>query len=161
MLLGIWSEKDSAGHKILASLSFDDEKAKELSKNVSFEVLLFLLSNSFIFVTLMIDLQNSNYLILVPCRWTRIMLWTINRPQRYQISSWKKAMFFCSRWNLLWQFSKDILRKLPKRVYFRIRYQMPSSLYLDKSTLQFTVGGGCEIQHFLHQAQIRLLFVAS
>lgn len=34
LLLGIWSEKDSAGHKILASLGFDDEKAKELSKNM-------------------------------------------------------------------------------------------------------------------------------
>ena len=74
LLLGIWSEKDSAGHKILASLGFDDEKAKELSKDVSFKVLLFFLSNYFIFVTLMIDLQNSNYLILAPCRWTRIML---------------------------------------------------------------------------------------
>ena len=35
MLLGIWSEKDSAGHKIMASLAFDDEKAKELAKSVS------------------------------------------------------------------------------------------------------------------------------
>ncbi|KAJ6836794.1 ATP-dependent Clp protease ATP-binding subunit CLPT1, chloroplastic-like [Iris pallida] len=33
MLLGIWSEIDSAGHKILASLGFDDEKASELAKN--------------------------------------------------------------------------------------------------------------------------------
>lgn len=31
MLLGIWSEKDSAGHKIMATLGFDDEKAKELA----------------------------------------------------------------------------------------------------------------------------------
>ncbi|XP_062000732.1 ATP-dependent Clp protease ATP-binding subunit CLPT1, chloroplastic-like [Rosa rugosa] len=31
LLLGIWSEKESAGHKILVSLGFDDEKAKELS----------------------------------------------------------------------------------------------------------------------------------
>ncbi|XP_038977248.1 ATP-dependent Clp protease ATP-binding subunit CLPT1, chloroplastic-like isoform X1 [Phoenix dactylifera] len=30
LLLGIWSEKDSAGHKILASIDFDDEKANEL-----------------------------------------------------------------------------------------------------------------------------------
>lgn len=35
LLLGIWSEKDSAGHKILASLGFDDEKASELAKSVS------------------------------------------------------------------------------------------------------------------------------
>ncbi|KAL6288383.1 hypothetical protein ACE6H2_005893 [Prunus campanulata] len=34
LLLGIWSEKESAGHKILASLGFDDEKAKELSKSM-------------------------------------------------------------------------------------------------------------------------------
>ncbi|XP_048426103.1 ATP-dependent Clp protease ATP-binding subunit CLPT1, chloroplastic [Pyrus x bretschneideri] len=32
LLLGIWSEKESAGHKILASLGFDDDKATELSK---------------------------------------------------------------------------------------------------------------------------------
>ncbi|XP_050386077.1 ATP-dependent Clp protease ATP-binding subunit CLPT1, chloroplastic [Argentina anserina] len=31
LLLGIWSEKESASHKILVSLGFDDEKAKELS----------------------------------------------------------------------------------------------------------------------------------
>lgn len=36
MLLGIWSEKDSAGHKILAILGFDDEKASELAKRVGF-----------------------------------------------------------------------------------------------------------------------------
>jgi len=35
MLLGIWSQKESAGQIILASLGFDDEKAKELSKTVS------------------------------------------------------------------------------------------------------------------------------
>lgn len=35
LLLGIWSEKESAGHKILASLGFDDEKASELAKSVS------------------------------------------------------------------------------------------------------------------------------
>lgn len=34
MLLGIWSVKESVGHKILAQLGFDDEKAKELAKNV-------------------------------------------------------------------------------------------------------------------------------
>ncbi|KAK1306531.1 Clp protease-related protein [Acorus calamus] len=37
MLLGIWSEKDSAGHKIMASLGFDDEKAKELAKSADKE----------------------------------------------------------------------------------------------------------------------------
>ncbi|KAK8945351.1 Clp protease-related protein [Platanthera guangdongensis] len=40
MLLGIWSEKDSAGHKILASLGFDDQKASELEKSGNDEVLL-------------------------------------------------------------------------------------------------------------------------
>ncbi|XP_042375888.1 ATP-dependent Clp protease ATP-binding subunit CLPT1, chloroplastic-like isoform X1 [Zingiber officinale] len=32
ILLGIWNEKESAGHKILASLGFDDEKASEVAK---------------------------------------------------------------------------------------------------------------------------------
>uniref|UniRef100_A0A7N2RF23 Wall-associated receptor kinase galacturonan-binding domain-containing protein n=1 Tax=Quercus lobata TaxID=97700 RepID=A0A7N2RF23_QUELO len=40
MLLGIWSEKDSAGHKIIASLGFDDEKAKELAKSMNVDVVL-------------------------------------------------------------------------------------------------------------------------
>ena len=35
LFLGIWSEKESAGHKILVSLGFDDEKAKELAVSVS------------------------------------------------------------------------------------------------------------------------------
>ena len=35
MLLGIWSVKESAGHRIMATLGFDDEKAKELAKSVS------------------------------------------------------------------------------------------------------------------------------
>lgn len=35
MLLGIWSEKESAGHKILASLGFDDGKAEELAKSAN------------------------------------------------------------------------------------------------------------------------------
>ncbi|XP_072954368.1 ATP-dependent Clp protease ATP-binding subunit CLPT1, chloroplastic-like [Typha angustifolia] len=35
LLLGIWSEKDSAGHKILASLGFNDEKASELAKSAN------------------------------------------------------------------------------------------------------------------------------
>ncbi|GAV61869.1 Clp_N domain-containing protein [Cephalotus follicularis] len=34
-LLGIWSEKESAGHRILADLGFDDEKAKELAKSLN------------------------------------------------------------------------------------------------------------------------------
>nr|POF25733.1 atp-dependent clp protease atp-binding subunit clpt1, chloroplastic [Quercus suber] len=38
MLLGIWSEKDSAGHKIMASLGFDDEKAKELAKSMDVDI---------------------------------------------------------------------------------------------------------------------------
>ncbi|KAL0913842.1 hypothetical protein M5K25_017332 [Dendrobium thyrsiflorum] len=38
MLLGIWSEKDSAGHKILVSLGFDDVKASELAKSANEEV---------------------------------------------------------------------------------------------------------------------------
>lgn len=32
MALGIWSVKESAGHKVMATLGFDDEKAKELAK---------------------------------------------------------------------------------------------------------------------------------
>ncbi|XP_052210243.1 ATP-dependent Clp protease ATP-binding subunit CLPT2, chloroplastic [Diospyros lotus] len=35
LLLGIWSEKESAGHKILASLRFRAEKAKELETLIS------------------------------------------------------------------------------------------------------------------------------
>lgn len=35
ILLGIWSEIESAGHRILATLGFNDEKAKELAKSVS------------------------------------------------------------------------------------------------------------------------------
>lgn len=37
MLLGIWSEKESAGHKILAALGFNDEKASELAKFLSID----------------------------------------------------------------------------------------------------------------------------
>lgn len=44
LLLGIWSEENSAGHKLLASYGFDDEKARKLAKTVSF--LLFLISYS-------------------------------------------------------------------------------------------------------------------
>ncbi|EEE58694.1 hypothetical protein OsJ_10129 [Oryza sativa Japonica Group] len=34
LLLGIWSDKESAGHKVLASLGFDDERANSLAKTV-------------------------------------------------------------------------------------------------------------------------------
>ncbi|KAJ4956801.1 hypothetical protein NE237_013584 [Protea cynaroides] len=40
LLLGIWSEKESAGHKIMAAFGFDDEKAKELAKSMDDDVLL-------------------------------------------------------------------------------------------------------------------------
>ena len=60
MLLGIWSEKDSAGHKILASLGFDDDKANELAKSVSF-MPIFFLENQFV------DFLNHDK-ILVTCR---------------------------------------------------------------------------------------------
>lgn len=35
ILLGIWSEVESPGHKILATLGFTDEKSKELESFVS------------------------------------------------------------------------------------------------------------------------------
>ena len=35
LLLGIWSQEESSGHKIMADLGFDDEKAKEVAKLVS------------------------------------------------------------------------------------------------------------------------------
>ncbi|KAG0551929.1 hypothetical protein BDA96_01G465300 [Sorghum bicolor] len=37
LLLGIWSDKESAGHKILESLGFDDEKASLLAKTANEE----------------------------------------------------------------------------------------------------------------------------
>ncbi|CAN6301564.1 unnamed protein product [Urochloa humidicola] len=37
LLLGIWSDKKSAGHKILASLGFDDDKASLLAKTADEE----------------------------------------------------------------------------------------------------------------------------
>ncbi|XP_042505923.1 ATP-dependent Clp protease ATP-binding subunit CLPT1, chloroplastic-like [Macadamia integrifolia] len=40
LLLGIWSEEESAGHKIMASLGFDDEKAKELAKSMDKDIIL-------------------------------------------------------------------------------------------------------------------------
>lgn len=44
LLLGIWSEVESAGHKILETLGFDDEKAKELAKTVRLNLCLFYFS---------------------------------------------------------------------------------------------------------------------
>ncbi|TXG70769.1 hypothetical protein EZV62_005704 [Acer yangbiense] len=38
LLLGIWSEKDSAGQQILATLGFNDEKAKEVAKSMNEDV---------------------------------------------------------------------------------------------------------------------------
>ncbi|XP_058778238.1 ATP-dependent Clp protease ATP-binding subunit CLPT2, chloroplastic-like [Vicia villosa] len=35
IILGIWSEVDSPGHKILSNLGFDDKKAKELESSIS------------------------------------------------------------------------------------------------------------------------------
>lgn len=40
LLLGIWSEKESAGHKIMEALGFDDEKAEELAKSMKDDVIL-------------------------------------------------------------------------------------------------------------------------
>ncbi|KAI3800119.1 hypothetical protein L1987_35429 [Smallanthus sonchifolius] len=41
LLLGIWAQKESAGHKIMATLGFDDDKAKELAKSMDKEILSF------------------------------------------------------------------------------------------------------------------------
>ncbi|KAL7001629.1 ATP-dependent Clp protease ATP-binding subunit clpt1, chloroplastic [Sarracenia purpurea var. burkii] len=40
LLLGLWSEKESAGHEIMANLGFDDEKAKELAKSMNEDIVL-------------------------------------------------------------------------------------------------------------------------
>ncbi|XP_024990569.1 ATP-dependent Clp protease ATP-binding subunit CLPT1, chloroplastic-like [Cynara cardunculus var. scolymus] len=40
LLLGIWAEKESAAHKIMATLGFDDDKAKELAKSMDKEIIL-------------------------------------------------------------------------------------------------------------------------
>ncbi|KAH6804655.1 Double Clp-N motif protein [Perilla frutescens var. frutescens] len=40
LTLGLWSQKESAGHKIMAALGFDDEKAAELAKNMDKDVIL-------------------------------------------------------------------------------------------------------------------------
>ncbi|KAF8412364.1 hypothetical protein HHK36_000328 [Tetracentron sinense] len=38
LLLGIWSEEESAAHKIMASFGFNNEKAKELAKSMNKDV---------------------------------------------------------------------------------------------------------------------------
>ncbi|KAK3000496.1 hypothetical protein RJ639_022159 [Escallonia herrerae] len=40
LLLGIWSEKESAGRKIMATFGFDDEKANELAKTMNKDIVL-------------------------------------------------------------------------------------------------------------------------
>ncbi|XP_076942032.1 ATP-dependent Clp protease ATP-binding subunit CLPT1, chloroplastic-like [Bidens hawaiensis] len=40
LLLGIWAQKESAGHKLMAMLGFDDDKAKELAKTMDKEIIL-------------------------------------------------------------------------------------------------------------------------
>ncbi|KAK4797225.1 hypothetical protein SAY86_029551 [Trapa natans] len=40
ILLGIWSEKESAGHRILASLGFNDDMAKEISTSMDDDIVL-------------------------------------------------------------------------------------------------------------------------
>ncbi|EEF51508.1 ATP-dependent clp protease, putative [Ricinus communis] len=40
ILLGIWSEIESAGHKVMETLGFNDEKAKELAKSMNGDVVL-------------------------------------------------------------------------------------------------------------------------
>lgn len=60
IVLGIWSVKESAGHIIMSTLGFDDEKAKELAKFVSSKIDLLLL----------VPQWDSLHPFLV-CRWTR------------------------------------------------------------------------------------------
>ncbi|KAK9665623.1 hypothetical protein RND81_14G124400 [Saponaria officinalis] len=40
LLLGIWAQKESAGHQILESLGFNEEKATELSKHMDKDIVL-------------------------------------------------------------------------------------------------------------------------
>lgn len=40
LLLGIWAQKESAGHQIMASLGFNDEKAKELLKYMDKDIVM-------------------------------------------------------------------------------------------------------------------------
>ena len=35
LLLGVWYQKEAAGHKIMATLGFNDEKAQELHSVIS------------------------------------------------------------------------------------------------------------------------------
>ena len=51
LLLGIWSQQESAGHQIMADLGFNDEKAKEVAKLVSSnsQVLLFCFETPLLF----------------------------------------------------------------------------------------------------------------
>ncbi|XP_075492178.1 ATP-dependent Clp protease ATP-binding subunit CLPT1, chloroplastic-like isoform X2 [Primulina tabacum] len=39
LLLGIWSQEESAGHAIMATFGFDDEKAKELAKTMDKDII--------------------------------------------------------------------------------------------------------------------------
>ncbi|GAB4858724.1 ATP-dependent Clp protease ATP-binding subunit clpt1, chloroplastic [Ancistrocladus abbreviatus] len=49
LLLGIWAQEGSAGHKILEAFGFNDEKEKELAKSVSFN---YSLSNTSLVISL-------------------------------------------------------------------------------------------------------------
>lgn len=69
-LLGIWSEKESAGHKIMAALSFDDAKAKEVAKFVSINVQF--LGATWLVSSVIVDYNYDCWLRLWLCRWTRI-----------------------------------------------------------------------------------------
>ncbi|KAL8151436.1 hypothetical protein V2J09_021244 [Rumex salicifolius] len=40
LLLGVWAQEDSAGHMILKTLGFNDEKAKEIAKSMDKDVIL-------------------------------------------------------------------------------------------------------------------------
>ncbi|CAI9260980.1 unnamed protein product [Lactuca saligna] len=40
LLLGIWAQKESAAHRIMSALGFDDDKAKELAKSMDIEIIL-------------------------------------------------------------------------------------------------------------------------
>ncbi|KAL6530209.1 hypothetical protein OROHE_014562 [Orobanche hederae] len=40
LALGVWSEKDFTGHKIMAAFGFDDDKARELAKTMDTDIIL-------------------------------------------------------------------------------------------------------------------------
>lgn len=40
LLLGIWAQKESAAHRIMATLGFDDDKANHLAKSMDIEIIL-------------------------------------------------------------------------------------------------------------------------